>query len=109
MTGSFLALPHVVDTVTPLVEAPPSVEAFKRLSAAHEAIPADLVTRMQAIIHASAAAPGQWQAWFLACAVGALVFVGFIFTMKGRWSPAQARADEALHEAEVRRALTQAA
>ena len=109
VTGSFLALPHVVDTVTPLVEAPPTIEAFTRLSAAHETVPPDLVARMQAIIHAAAAAPGQWQAWFLACAVGALVFVGFIFSMKGRWSPAQARADEALHEAEVRQALTEAA
>ncbi len=109
VTVSFLVLPHVVDTVTTLVEAPPTVEAFNRLSAAHAAIPPDLVARMRAVVQAAAAAPGQWQAWFLACAAGALVFVAFIFSMKGRWSPGQARADEAVHEAEVRRALAQGA
>ncbi len=109
VTASFLILPHVVNTVTPLVEAPPTIDAFTRLSAAHAAIPPDLVARMQTVVQAAAAAPRQWQAWFMACALGVLVFVAFIFSMHGRWSPAQARADEAVHEAEVRRALTQSA
>ena len=109
VTASFLVLPHVVNTVTTLVEAPPTIEAFTRLSGAHATIPPDLVARMQAVVQAAAAAPGQWRAWFLACAAGALVFVAFIFTMKGRWNPGQARADAALHEAEVRRVLAQGA
>ncbi len=105
VTGSFLVLPHVVDTVTTLVEAPPTIHAYERLQAAHAPLPPEIVAGMQAIIHAKAAAPGQWQSWFLACAAGALVFVGFIFGMKGRWLPARARADAMLHDAEVERAL----
>ena len=41
--------------------------------------------------------PTRWQAWFAICAGGALVFVVFAFTMKGRWSPARARADARAH------------
>jgi len=41
--------------------------------------------------------PTRWQAWFAICAGGALVFVAFAFTMKGRWSPARARADARAH------------
>ena len=105
VTASFLALPHVVDTVTPLVEAPPVVDAFRRLQAAHATVPADLVARMQAIAHAAVAAPGQWQVWYGISALGAVAFVLLIFTMTGRWSPAQARADQAAHAALVAREM----
>jgi hypothetical protein len=47
----------------------------------------------------------RWQLWYAICAGGALVFVAMIFTMKGRWSPAAARADAAAHEAEMMAAL----
>jgi len=49
----------------------------------------------------------KWQLWYAICAAGALVFVAMIFTMKGRWSPAAARADAATHEAEMMAALNQ--
>ncbi len=105
VTASFLALPHVVDTVTPLVEAPPTVEAFKRLQEAHATVPPDLLAKMQVIAHAAVAAPGQWQTWYLFSAAGAVVFVLLIFSMIGRWSPARARADQAEHAALVAREL----
>ncbi len=105
VTASFLLLPHVVDTVTPLVESGPTVEAFKRLQDAHATVPAELVARMHTITQASLAAPGQWQMWFLYAALGAVAFVLLTFTMAGRWSPARARADQAAHEALVAREL----
>ena len=105
VTGSFLALPHVVDTVTPLVEAPPTLARFDALRAAGAAIPPELAGAVRDIARAALMAPGQWQAWYRVCGLGALAFVALIFVMKGRWSPARAREDEALHEAEVRRAM----
>jgi MFS family permease len=103
VTGSFLALPYVVNTVTPLVEGGPTIEAFKRLQAAHAAIPPDMVARMQTIAHAAVLAPGQWQLWHTASALGAVAFVLLIFTMKGPWSPAKARADLRAHELRIAR------
>ena len=49
--------------------------------------------------------PVRWQAWFAICAGGALLFVAFAFTMKGRWSPTHARADAAAHAAAAAREL----
>jgi MFS family permease len=51
------------------------------------------------------AAAAHWQAWFGVCAAGPLVFVGFVFAMKGRWRPKRARADELAHFAAVEREL----
>jgi hypothetical protein len=105
VTAAFLTLPHVVDTVTPLVEAPPTMERFNALRAAGSAIPPELMAAVRDIAHAAMTAPGQWQAWYRVCAVGALAFVALIFGMKGRWSPAHARLDEAAHDEAVTRAL----
>ncbi len=107
VTASFLALPHVIDTVTPLIEAPPTLARFNQLHAAGAAIPPDLMAAMNEIARAAMSAPGQWQAWYRLCGVGALAFVALIFLMKGRWSPARARADEAAHDEDVRRALAE--
>jgi hypothetical protein len=49
----------------------------------------------------------KWQVWYGICAAAALVFVGSIFAMKGRWSPARARADAAAHDALVAAALAE--
>jgi hypothetical protein len=105
VTASFLALPHVVDTVTPLVEAGPTVAAFRRLQAAGAPVPPDVAARMGEIVHASVAAPAQWALWYGICAGGAAVFVALIFAMKGRWSPGRALADERAHDAAVQREL----
>ena len=47
---------------------------------------------------AAAAAPGEWQVWYWICIGDVVVFIATIFVMRGRWSPAAARADEAAHE-----------
>ncbi len=47
----------------------------------------------------------KWQTWYGICAAAALVFVGSIFLMKGRWSPAKAREDADAHDAQVAAAL----
>ncbi len=101
VTAAFLALPHVVDTVTTLVEAPPALERFRAVQAAHAPLPADLSLQIQAIVHAKLATPAQWNAWYAVSALGAVAFVLLTFTMRGRWSPAAARADRRAHEAEV--------
>jgi MFS family permease len=46
-----------------------------------------------------------WRTWFYVCIACVVVFVPFIFTMTGRWSPASARADFEAHEARVQAEL----
>ncbi len=50
-------------------------------------------------------APARWQVWYGICAAAALVFVASIFAMKGRWNPARARQDAAVHNQAVAAAL----
>jgi MFS family permease len=107
VTFSFLALPHVVTTVTVLVGAPPVLAALHRVQAAHAAVSPELGARLHAIAEAAEANAGQWQSWFMLCAAGALVFAALVFTMKGRWLPAAARADARAHEALAARELAQ--
>jgi MFS family permease len=105
VTASFLALPHVVDTVTTLVQAPAVLGALHALQASHQAVPPELTARLQAVGAAAAATPGQWQSWYDVCAVGALIFAVLVFTMKGRWLPAAARRDARAHDELVAREL----
>jgi MFS family permease len=49
--------------------------------------------------------PGQWQTWWWICFVGGLVFIPFTWLLKGRWSPAGAKADAAAHHEAVQREL----
>jgi MFS family permease len=105
VTASFLGLPHVVNTVTTLVQAPEVLGAFHKLQAARAAVPPELGARLAAIGAAAAATPGQWQSWYDVCALGALVFTALVFTMKGRWLPAAARADARAHDALVAQEL----
>lgn len=57
------------------------------------------------IKQAAAAAPGEWQTWFWICIGGIVFFIATIFLMRGRWSPAAAKADQAAHDAAVAREL----
>jgi hypothetical protein len=107
VTASFLALPHVLTTVTTLVQAPEALAALHQVQSAHQNVPPDLAARLHAIGAALAATPAEWQAWYVICAVGALVFAALVFTMKGRWLPAAARADARAHDALVAQELAQ--
>lgn len=65
-------------------------------------IPPDTLAFLQAhgadVQAAQAAAPGEWQRWLWVCVGGEVVFLPLIPLLSGRWSPAQARRDEAEHE-----------
>lgn len=105
VTACFLALPYVVNSVTPLIEAPPVLAAYQAALAAKAAPGPELLARLGAIQKAAAEAPGQWQAWYWMCIAGVALFVLTVFTMRGRWSPAAARADVEAHDASVAREL----
>lgn len=45
--------------------------------------------------------PGQWQDWFLICALGQLFFIPMVFVLKGPWSPKQAKAESEAHDVAV--------
>jgi hypothetical protein len=139
---SFLILPHVISSVTPLVEHGPQVQAIAardaryiptlQANAAFLAgvsarypdgnVPADVATQVVETVAADAKvlsgvgadvakaqkdSPGQWQDWFLICALGQLFFIPMVFVLKGHWSPSKAAAEAAAHDeavdAELRR------
>jgi len=105
VTACFLALPYVVNSVTPLIEAPYTIAAYKATVAAHATPSAELLARLGALKQAAADTAGQWRIWYWVCIAGVALFVVAIFTMRGRWSPAAAQADRAAHDALVTREL----
>ncbi len=106
VTAAFLAIPHVIDTVTPLIESGPTLAALAQAQATHTAPTAEVMAQLGIIQQAAADAPGQWRTWYWICVAGILVFVASVFIMRGRWSPAAARADEAAHDRAVAREMS---
>lgn len=88
-----------------LFEAPYYIAAFQNALVKGETPSASLLEAISAIRAAAAAAPSEWQAWYWICIGGVVVFIATIFVMRGRWSPAAARADEAAHDAAVAREM----
>ncbi len=105
VVAAFLAIPHVVSTVTPLISAGPVIAAYTQAQAAHVAPSPALLAKLGELQQAAAASPGQWRTWYWICVAGIVVFIGTIFLMRGRWSPAAARADEAAHDRAVAREM----
>ncbi len=105
VTACFIALPAVVKSVNTLIAAPYYIAAYKHALATHAAPPPALLSALGAIKAAAAASPGEWRNWYDICIAGIVVFIATIFVMRGRWSPAAARADEAAHDAAVQREL----
>jgi Major Facilitator Superfamily len=105
VTACFACLPLVVKSVTPLIEAPYVLGAYQKAAADHVTPSPQLLEALGAVKAAAAAAPGEWQEWYWICIGGVVVFIATIFLMRGRWSPAAARADEAAHDAAVAREL----
>ena len=106
VTASFLAIPHVINAVTPLISAGPYIAAFKQAQAAHVAPSPALLAQLGVIQQAAAASPGQWRLWYWICVGGIVVFIATVSMMRGRWSPAAARADEAAHDQAVAREMS---
>jgi MFS family permease len=105
VTASFLAIPYVINTVTPLIESGPALAALGQAQAAHTPPSAELMAQLGVIQQAAADSPGQWRTWYWVCVAGILLFVATIFVMRGRWSPAAARADKAAHDLAVNREM----
>ncbi len=78
--------------LTQLRSVPAPVLAYAARNAA-------TVTRDQAAI------PGQARTWYWVCFGGAILFLGGVPLLKGRWSPRKAKADLAAHEATVQAEL----
>ncbi len=105
VTACFLALPYVVNSVTPLIEAPATLAAYHGALAAKAAPTPELLAQLAELQKAAAEAPGQWRGWYWVCVAGVMLFVATIFTMRGRWSPLAAKADMEAHHAMVTREL----
>jgi hypothetical protein len=78
--------------LTALSKVPPSALAY-------------LQARGNDVVKAQAQAPGQWKTWYWICFGGVIFFLFCVPLMSGRWRPADARRDEAEHEAMVREEL----
>ena len=107
ITACFLALPSVVTSVNPLIEAPGVIAAYKATLAAGAAPSPELLARLAGIQQAAAAAPHEWQVWYWVCIAGVVLFVATIFAMRGRWSPAAAQADVDAHDRLVTQQLAE--
>ncbi|MCU1623929.1 MAG: transporter [Frankiales bacterium] len=149
---SFLVLPQVIGSVTPLVEHGAQVQAIATANARYlptiqanqaflagvnarypdgnvppdvqkavvEKVGADValflaspegkvafgpnsaITKYGAQVSAAQKdSPGQWQDWFLICALGQLFFIPMVFVLRGHWSPRKAREEAEAHNAAV--------
>lgn len=105
VTACLALLPSVVMSVNPLIEAPYVMAAYEKVLADKGQPSAELLAALEHIKQAAAAAPGEWQTWFWICIIGVVFFIATIFLMRGRWSPAAARADDMAHDAAVAREL----
>jgi hypothetical protein len=123
-------VPLVVNSVTPLVDNGPQVQAIAsgqdpNLSPAENATvkaiaanPAAIATagpldanvqtalkylqaNAPAVMKAAAESPKQWQTYFWVAVGGEVAFIPFIFVMAGFWDPRKARKQEQEHEAWV--------
>ena len=101
VTVTFLAIPHVVSSVTPLIMAGPIMAAYQHAQATHTPPSPLLLAMLGQLKQAVALSPGQWQTWFWICLAGIVVFIATIFALDGRWSPSAARADEEAHDRAV--------
>ena len=64
-----------------------------------------LLQKETVIVPAQKAAPKEWKTWWWICLGSQVIFLGLIFTMRGRWSPRKAREDDEEREALVEREL----
>ena len=105
VTAAFVAIPYIINSVTPLVESGPWLAAYAQAQATQTAPSPALIAQLGIIQKAAADAPGQWQTWYWICVAAILFFVASVFIMRGRWSPAAARADQLAHDRAVAREM----
>jgi MFS transporter, ACS family, D-galactonate transporter len=96
--------------LTSLSKVPPSVIATAQKDAteltALQKVPASVSAYMTGqVAPAAAKSPGQWKTWWWVCFGGLIFFLLSVPLLRGRWSPAKAKADEEAHEAMVQAEL----
>ena len=102
---SIFFVPHVVTTVTTLVEqGPVAAQLAERyqaeLAAARTAdIPPDALATLTEVEQAAQDSPAQWRTYFWIAVGGQVLFIPLIFFMAGFWDPRKARRNEQEHEA----------
>jgi len=72
---------------------PVSAEQIASKVGAHSQNLADLLLAEQRLVPAQAASPNEWKRWWLVCIGGEVIFLGIVFTIRGRWSPGAAKRD----------------
>jgi hypothetical protein len=79
----------------PLAEAAADLVAASHIPKADRAF---LSTHGREVLNARAAAPKEWQRWWLICVAGELLFLPTIFLLVGRWRPSSAVRDQEEHD-----------
>jgi hypothetical protein len=94
--------------LTALQAAAPDLAKIKPYSAeltALSKVPKPVLAYAQAhgaaVAKDAARTAGQWKTWYWICVAGIVFFILSVPLLRGRWSPAKARQDEAEHEAMV--------
>jgi MFS family permease len=80
---------------------PNCVKDLLAAKAAPSSVTSYLVAHGPAVATAAKQGPSEWQHWYWICFGGTIFFLATVPLMRGRWSPAKARADEEAHEAMV--------
>jgi MFS family permease len=99
--------------LTALAQVPAPVTATVQANSANLTalgkVPAPVLAFMKAhagdVVSAGAKSPGQWKTWWWVCVGGLILFLLSVPLLRGRWSPAKAKADEEEHEAMVQAEL----
>ena len=79
---------------------PLAVAAADLIAASHipKADRAFLATHGREVLNARAAAPKEWQRWWLICVAGEVLFIPTIFLLVGRWRRSSAIRDQEEHD-----------
>jgi MFS transporter, ACS family, D-galactonate transporter len=89
---SEVSAPGVGAELAALQKVPASVDAYMKAHASD-------------VSAAAVKSPGQWKTWWWVCFGGLIFFLLSVPLLRGRWSPAKAKADEEAHEAMVQAEL----
>jgi MFS family permease len=99
-------------TIAKIIAAQPQFAIMAPYAAQLQAlskVPPDVINFLQVhgpqLTAAQASQVGQWKRWYWVCFGGIIFFLFSVPLLRGRWSPAAARKDEAEHEAMVEREL----
>jgi MFS family permease len=101
MCQNAAAINEIIKDQAQLQSLQPYASQLTALSKIPQPVIAYMTAHGAAVQKAASQAPGQWKTWYWICFGGIVFFLLSIPLLRGRWKTADARRDEAEHEAMV--------